>query len=501
MNTFKSFTQISAKQEINLHDIKKSLQAKPTNKWNRNKSARWNAINSNTRQNESVSEGLWNSLPLFGKGQAAADADAASVRSSSSSKYRDQEGERLLGMAAQRLNKVEAVNLNTSIEEKEYGENDLDEEEADIRRRVVLDKEGNLTYEDDDYSDLHTRRMNNQCRRSMKRSVMCTLAILVCIAIMVTFGVLITQRLTRSNVVQNVAAGQGKGASIEQDVTDDWYQKNENIPHSDRFEAIKENLLKTRVTHPSAFDDVHSAQHAALKWLADDDPRQLHPWSEFITQRYGLVTLWFSTTETKYEWHVPAEYSEHEENSNLRRLESKDGESLWNKHENWLSEKGICEWEGVTCNNDDVGSNEKEDGDVSRLELKDNNMHGLICKEIYTTLPHLEYADLSNNGFTGIFSSEIGLWNMLTHLNFTANRIGGSIPREIGEISQLKVLHFADNLLGETIPHTIGDLAKLRDLDLSGNELKGTIPYELGSLENLISLDLGMLMHIVHIVN
>ena len=485
--------------QVNLHDIKKSLQTeKPPTQWNRNKSARWNAINA--RQNQPVSEGLWSSLPLFGKRQSTPDDnDVVSVKSSTSSKYRDEEGERLLGMAAQRLGTVESVSLNTSLEEKEYGENCTDDEDVDIemRRRVILDKEGNLTYEDDDahhYSDLHARRMNSQCRRSMKRSFRCILAVTVCVGILVSFALLITQRLTTGNENQSVAKESSQDIIVTQQEMksdDDWHQQNIETPNSDRFEAIKKHLLEMRVTHPSAFDDIHSAQHAALKWLANDDPRQLDPWNKYISQRYGLVTLWFSTTETEYEWHLPAGYT-HEKNDGehlRRRLESNNGTSIWTNHENWLTEKGVCEWEGVDCTDDDGES----DGDVSSIQLKDNNMHGLICKEIYTTLPHLTYADLSNNGFTGILSSEIGLWTKLTHLNLTANRIGGSIPREIGIISQLKVLHFADNLLGNTIPHTMGDLNKLRDLDLSRNELKGTIPYELGKLEGLISLNLGKL--------
>jgi Leucine-rich repeat (LRR) protein len=217
------------------------------------------------------------------------------------------------------------------------------------------------------------------------------------------------------------------------------------------------------------------------------------------------VTLWFSTTETEYEWHVPAEYAQKREDGNhrLRRLASSNGTGMWTKHENWLSEKGICGWEGIQCINDEDGTiviDGDLDGDVSQISLGNNNLHGLMCKEIYTTLPHLSHADLSSNGFTGILSSEIGLWKKLTYLNFTANRIGGTLPREVGEISQLKVLHFADNLLGGTIPHTIGDLSKMRDLDLSGNELKGTIPYSLGQLEELISLHLGELIHTVSVL-
>ena len=430
---------------------------------------------------------------MFGRGHQLSDNDVTSVKSSSSSKYRDEEGERLLGMPAQRLNKTESVSLNATIEDMEYGENcSNEEEEIETRRRVVLDREGNFSYEDDDYRDLHARRMNSHCRRSLKRSMRLLLAIGVCAGIIATFSVLITHRLMAPSDPLTISEGH------DQDIVgnDEWQEKLIEQPNSDRFDAIKAQLLKLRVTHPTAFDDIHSAQHAALKWLADHDPRQVDPNNEYLAQRYGLVTLWFSTTKTEYEWHLPAEYIESENQNNLRQLPT-DDTSIWNRHENWLGDKSICQWEGVSCVDDkeNIDEDYESDGYVTRIELSDNNMHGLICKELYTTLPRVTYADLSNNGFTGILSSEIAAWrNELTHLNFTSNRIGGSIPREIGEISQLKVLSFADNLLGGSIPHTLGDLMLLRDLDLSKNELKGTIPYELSKLDSLIFLNLGKLM-------
>jgi hypothetical protein len=485
---------------VNLHDIKNSLSPKDTTarntyKKNQRKSLRWNAINA-SRQNErsekkSVSDGLWNALPLFGGG-AADNSDTVSVRSSTSSKYRDEEGQRLLDAAAKRLNnsdRNERVSLNTSVEEREYGENDSEDEESEFRRRVILDKEGNLTYDEDfsfEPSDLHSRRMNNYYWRRTKRHLSCLLAVTVSIGILFTFGALGHKRLTRSSEEVVKVNGGTNNSQVDVLEDDEWYLN--GVPMTERFEEIKAHLLEYEVTQSSAFDDVHSAQYAALKWLADDDPRQLHPTNEYLVQRYGLVTLWFSTTKTEYEWHIPAEYGGTGDNNlSQRRLESSNGTSVWTKHKNWLTEKGICEWQGIECNS----SNEDADGDVLRISMKKNNMHGLICKEIYTTLPKLQYADLSDNGFTGILSAEIGLWNELTYLNFTGNRIGGSIPREIGELSQLKVLHFADNLLEKSIPHTIGDLSILRDLDLSGNELKGTMPWEMGQLFDLISVNLG----------
>lgn len=513
--------------QVNLHDIKNSFHNRPSNnsktsrKWNAKKGLRWNAINARDDDDEDAnnnnntygggaSEGLWNALPLFGGGTDHNTGDDASIKSgpTTSSKYRDEEGEKLLHLASKRLNN----RGNNNRDSAEYGEvNNSEEEEELNHKRVFLDKQGNLSYNQDGYDDddasLHSRRMRNAYKRAIaKRPCICILGMGVAICLMALFGVLSAGWLN-GMVGRKKSGGDGDGAEGIEERDNDAYKSGEEgdaTTHidgaigagtSDRFQAIKSKLLSSEASLPSAFHDTKSAQYAALTWLANDDPRQLDATSEYLVQRYGLLVLWFATTETEYEWHVPEEYVKDNSDGNRKLDALANGESKWTRHESWLSELGICGWEGIKCHpnpndGDDSDHNGNSDGDVSRIEMRKNNIHGLIPSEIYRTLPRLEYADMSDNGFTGTISIEIGRLKQLQQLNFTANRIGGSLPNEIGGMSSLEVLHLAENLVGESIPEAVGSLLKLRDLDLSGNNLKGTIPYSMGVLEDLISLNL-----------
>ena len=333
-----------------------------------------------------------------------------------------------------------------------------------------------------------------------------------------------------------------------------------------RFDHIRYTLIGRGASRHDVFLDTSSAQYAALVWLTRDDPRMLDPESAYLEQRYGLAALYFGTTRSGYEWHVPkvidddadtngegggggggegdeeavgpendddeygddeydkddgdADYGENADDDDVvgrvRRRDlatrrrgtvqtmGKDA-SGWFRHENWLSSYGVCSWEGVTCPQQQVDVDVDapplpplllhdpvhDDGDVSRLELRRNNLHGLLPDEVFTTLPYLEVLDLSDNGLAGVLSPKVGGMVRLETLNLTSNDIAGSIPSKIGNMTSLKILHLADNLLEYPIPHAIGGVASLRHLDLSGNSIGGTIPYTIGRLAELSTLDLS----------
>ena len=108
-----------------------------------------------------------------------------------------------------------------------------------------------------------------------------------------------------------------------------------------------------------------------------------------------------------------------------------DGDS-WFSNDNWLSDKLLSRWAGVTT----------EHGRVIRLEL-------------------------------------------------SFNQLNGEIPSEMGDLVHLQELRLDGfNLKGE-IPRELGNLANLRVLDLSFNRLTGEIPSELGNLSTLETLSLG----------
>ena len=629
----------SRSNTVNLHDIKHSLSQQQhgsstlatgssstsvsRNKGQRGRGARWSAINARGKE---LGGGLLNALPLFGGGQQqqqqqhhqAVDyggEDAHSIASGRSGRsYRDQEGERLLDMASKRLSSElgetqKHSNMSTSTatavrfkeeissstytkddDDMEYGEVAGDEIEDDysFRRPVYLDRDGNLSYYDkkeNNTDDIHSRRMMNSYKRSLKRPCAVMLVVLVVgIACIVGVGAGVSKYYHRinhggggddngydvseeseannnSDLIDSVQLDQSlvgngngesgtdqeqpaaaildkndksntnnkkedemEGSSVGEPLTNPSTNNNKGGRPIDnqRFDHIRYTLIKQGASIPNVFLDTKSAQYAALVWLTRDDPRKMDPESVYLSQRYGLAVLWFSTTKSGYEWHVPAEYlggdaeddadgNEGEENGSDEEEEETDKEedilldqprklqqndpNKWFRHESWLSGSGICGWYGIQCfPHDNNGSNHdgNNDGDISHIELRRNNLLGLIPDELYTTFPYLKVLDLSDNGFAGALNEEkIGGWKTLETLNFTSNNIAGSIISEIGELASLKELYLANNLLEESIPHSVGSLTKLKHLDLSANSLRGTIPFEMGKLKAIGTLDLS----------
>ncbi len=139
--------------------------------------------------------------------------------------------------------------------------------------------------------------------------------------------------------------------------------------------------------------------------------------------------------------------------------EDTNGDFYWDNDTNWLSDRPLGTWYGVTTD---------EDGRVTGLELPNNGVWGPIPRK-FVDLQKLKRLDLSNNN------------------------VNGELPSEIGDLPDLEELKLGDNtFLGSQtpIPAALGKLARLRVLDLSGTGFNGMIPRELGNLENLVRLDL-----------
>ena len=118
----------------------------------------------------------------------------------------------------------------------------------------------------------------------------------------------------------------------------------------------------------------------------------------------------------------------------------------WSTSTNWLSDRPLDEWHGVTTNS--VGR-------VTLLLLSDNELTGPIPAEL---------GDLSN----------------LEWLWLSGNELTGPIPAWLGDLSNLEWLNLGDNQLTGPIPAELGDLSNLQNLWLSRNQLTGPIPAELG---------------------
>ena len=161
-----------------------------------------------------------------------------------------------------------------------------------------------------------------------------------------------------------------------------------------------------------------------------------------------------------------------------------DGEN-WTNNANWLTERPIREWYGVT---NDAG------GRVTRLLLDSNGLAGKIPKDL-GSLSNLKRLELGNNQLTGEIPRELGNLSDLETLQLgnspPIGGLSGGIPKELGNLSKLEVLNLRFNQLTGEIPAELGNLTNLEILALMANRLTGEIPTELGNLSNLRTLELN----------
>ena len=153
----------------------------------------------------------------------------------------------------------------------------------------------------------------------------------------------------------------------------------------------------------------------------------------------------------------------------------------WKDNTNWLSDKPIGRWYGVTTD---------ADGHVQWLDLSSNDLSGSIPPEL-GNLTNLESLHLSGNQLTGSIPPALGSLTNLGYLNLSGNDLSGSIPPALGSLTNLGYLNLSGNDLSGSIPPELGNLTNLQYLFLGGNDLSGSIPPELGNLTNLEWMFLG----------
>ena len=187
----------------------------------------------------------------------------------------------------------------------------------------------------------------------------------------------------------------------------------------------------------------------------------------------------------------------------------------WNNNTNWLSERPIGDWNGVSTNAFGVviDLSLPDNGlkgtlpaqlaqltGLTALTLQDNQLTGEIPAEL-GLLSGLNRLDLGNNNLTGGIPAELGDLGRLFHLDLSRNNLTGVIPAELGKVSTLgdvlsefgagPVVNLRSNQLSGPIPPELGDLIKVDFLDLSNNQLTGDIPAELGQLSEASVLNLS----------
>ena len=165
----------------------------------------------------------------------------------------------------------------------------------------------------------------------------------------------------------------------------------------------------------------------------------------------------------------------------LVSLYNATGGPNWTNNTNWLSDRPLGEWYGVS-----TGADER----VSNLNLRSNQLTGSIPPEL-RKLVNLTGLFLWDNSLTGSIPSELGQLQNLEYLSLSDNQLTGRIPPELGQLQNLVVLVLFSNELTGSIPLELGQLQNLSTLSLGSNELTGRIPPELGQLHSLTGLHLA----------
>ena len=152
----------------------------------------------------------------------------------------------------------------------------------------------------------------------------------------------------------------------------------------------------------------------------------------------------------------------------------------WANNSNWLSDRPLDEWHGVTTDGN---------GRVIELSLNENQLRGSIPAEL-GILAKLDILSLYDNELSGQIPAQLGNLPKLRMLDLKESQLSGQIPPELGNLANLRELNLSINRLSGPIPPELGRLSRLISLDISGNELSGPVPAELVGLSYLERLDL-----------
>ena len=163
--------------------------------------------------------------------------------------------------------------------------------------------------------------------------------------------------------------------------------------------------------------------------------------------------------------------------------EATDGAN-WTSNDNWLSDRSIGEWHGVTTD---------RSGRVTELHLDFNQLSGEIPEEL-GSLVNLQYLFLSENQLSGEIPTELGNLANLQELYLSENQLSGEIPGELGSLTNLQELYLSGNRLTRCLPE---GLREIQESDLNIMSIRpplcGTTPASMiaagGTIAVLQSLE------------
>ena len=156
-----------------------------------------------------------------------------------------------------------------------------------------------------------------------------------------------------------------------------------------------------------------------------------------------------------------------------------DGD-FWTNNTGWGTDPDINNWHGVTAD----GS-----GNVTGLDLSDNNLNGTLPTEI-TQLTSLQSLTFENNtSLSGGIPSDIGNLTNLTYLRIANCAITGTVPTSLSNLTGLTNLYLMDTQLTGDLPD-LSSMTGMEVLELRSNNFTGEVGDMLSGLSNLTFLSL-----------
>ncbi|KAL3923504.1 MAG: hypothetical protein SGILL_001618, partial [Bacillariaceae sp.] len=217
-----------------------------------------------------------------------------------------------------------------------------------------------------------------------------------------------------------------------------------------------------------------SAENQALLWMSSGINNGGEIGNTLMLQRFSLAVLYIQQRGTQ-----------------------------WTRTTNWMSEREVCMWEGITCNSQNYVQILNLDGNrlggrvddaptllnaIEEYSAANNDMFGNLPRS-FVRGGSLRSLDLSNNEISGSIPDASDNSN-LRLLNLESNRLAGRIPTRVGNFQSLESLNVAENRLTGTLPSQLFNVP-LTELALGGNSLEGTIPTQFGTVTTLEELSLG----------
>ncbi|MYC07557.1 MAG: hypothetical protein F4X57_10380 [Chloroflexi bacterium] len=137
------------------------------------------------------------------------------------------------------------------------------------------------------------------------------------------------------------------------------------------------------------------------------------------------------------------------------------GGSDWTNNTNWLSNRSLDQWHGVTVNGQ---------GQVTQLALDENNLVGSLPAEL-GNLSNLTRLALNRNSLTGAIPSGLGSLSNLSIIGLARNNLSGSLPSGLGSLPLTRLSLHDNTGLSGALPSGFVNLANLQRLAIANTGL------------------------------